>query len=82
MPKYTAAIYYRGTEVEGKDNTVLMLYVLYLAAGVLYIIAFMVSSCCNQQAPAEEELVVDSDDDGIDTSEDEDEPEGHMATME
>ena len=48
---------------------------LYGAANVLFIITFVTQQFASQQGPTEEELEPESDDDGIDTSEEEDEDE-------
>lgn len=59
--------------MEDKETTVQIAYLFYTVISLLYIIAFWVGACNNQQAATEDELAIDSDDDGIDTSSDEDE---------
>ena len=81
LPKWTSLIFYKGQELEDKEMTILMAYAFYMATSLLYIIAFWVGACSNQQARTDEDFAIDSDDDGIDTSSDE-EDEGRMATME
>ena len=57
--------------MEDKETVILMIYLIYLIVGVLYVISFLVGSCNQQQTPTEDEIELDSDDDGWDTSEDE-----------
>ena len=71
LPKYTNELYYKGEEMEDKETVILMIYLIYLVVGLLYVISFLVGSCNQQQTPTEDEIELDSDDDGWDTSEDE-----------
>ena len=73
LPKYTNTLYYKGAEMEDKETVILSIYVIYLVVGLLYVISFLVGSCNQQQTPTEDEIELDSDDDGWDTSEDEEE---------
>ena len=57
--------------MEDKETVILMIYLIYLIVGLLYVISFLVGSCNQQQTPTEDEIELDSDDDGWDTSEDE-----------
>ena len=57
--------------MEDKETVILMIYLIYLVVGLLYVISFLVGSCNQQQTPTEDEIELDSDDDGWDTSEDE-----------
>ena len=59
--------------MEDKETVILSIYVIYLVVGLLYVISFLVGSCNQQQTPTEDEIELDSDDDGWDTSEDEEE---------
>ena len=57
--------------MEDKETVIMMIYLIYLVVGLLYVISFLVGSCNQQQTPTEDEIELDSDDDGWDTSEDE-----------
>ena len=54
-----------------RAGTISMLQLLYLVVSAFYIIAFIVQAC-QTKTPDDEEIAIDSDDDGIDTSSDED----------
>ena len=69
---YVAQVFYEGPDMKEKAGTINMVNIVYLATSALYIIAFIVQAC-QQKAPDDEEIRFDSDDDGIDTSSDEDE---------
>ena len=76
LPKYVGRIFYEGTEMTQADKapTIQWMNIFYMIVSLLYIIAFIVQAC-QQKTPADEEIAIDSDDDGIDTSSDEEDEE-------
>ena len=58
-----------------EENTVNAMRGLYGIANLLFIITFVTQQFASQQGPSDEELEPESDDDGIDTSEEEDSDE-------
>ena len=74
LPYYTIQLTYKDP-AEIEEDSVNLMKIIYLIANASVIFAFFTQMCISQQGPSDEEMEPLSDDDGIDTSEEEDDDE-------